>query len=281
MEVAGTRKSSSPVERDDIKLIGMFLSRYFEADGGSYILHARPDLTERNDEAVDAIAVDRNRRRLAIEHTLVQPFQGQVMDDRPFQGVFGQLSTDPSLRVRERSIHVVAPALAVPPRINWQGVAEKVRAWFIAEARDLPVGGAAHFTIPGLGFELGASVETTALPGCGGKVIVARMLPGTDCFVPVLQKALSKKVPKLVRAPADRRILLLESRDFAIGSTMVVDRLNEALALRQDARMVDGVWVVHTARWGSIGCVFFTRVWPGGFGTTFWVRDPGVPEARR
>jgi hypothetical protein len=85
-------------ERDDIELVKMFLSQFKDGDSNSYKLEARPDVVERKEKAIEAIAVSENGRRLAIEHTYIQPFEGQMADNIPFLTVFEQFRTDSSLR---------------------------------------------------------------------------------------------------------------------------------------------------------------------------------------
>jgi hypothetical protein len=53
---------------------------------------------ERKEKAIEAIAVADNGRALAVEHTYIQPFEGQRSEDIPFLKVFEQLRTDPQMR---------------------------------------------------------------------------------------------------------------------------------------------------------------------------------------
>lgn len=102
---------SDTLERDDIELVKMFLSQFKDKDGNSYKLDQRPDVVERNEKAIDAIAIAENGRRLAIEHTYIQPFEGQMADNVPFLTVFEQLRTDSSLAIANRFIDLLVPAL--------------------------------------------------------------------------------------------------------------------------------------------------------------------------
>src|SRR5580704_3255444 len=101
--------SSQSFERDDIELVKMFLSQFKDDDGKSYTLKTRPDVEERTAKAVEAIAVADNGHTLAIEHTYIQPFEGQKADDVPFLTVFEQLRNDPSLRSPNKFIDVLVP----------------------------------------------------------------------------------------------------------------------------------------------------------------------------
>jgi hypothetical protein len=260
-------------ERDDIELVKMFLSKYKDEDGNSYTLESRPDTTERKEKAIEAIAVAKNGRRLAIEHTLIQPFEKQREDDIPFLAVFEQLRADASLRVPNRLIDVLVPAFAVIKGPDWKVVANKVREWFVQVKNTLPADGEVWHTIPDVGFELKVLTQTMELPGTEGVVAVGRLLPTGEPFGKVLLKALSNKVPKLVATPADRRILLLEDGTVAIGFVKITRGIDENVETIPDLKKIHAVWVVHTMSWKSSGDALFCHVWPGGVKDRFWIKD--------
>ncbi len=80
-----TYNSSAPFERDDIELVEMFLAGFKDENGRAYSLKARPDVTERKEKAIEAIAEAEDGRTLAIEHTYIQPFEDERADAIPFQ----------------------------------------------------------------------------------------------------------------------------------------------------------------------------------------------------
>jgi hypothetical protein len=146
--------SSAPFDRDDIELVKMFLAGFKDENGRIYKLKERPDTIERQKKAIEAIAVSEDGRTLAIEHTYIQPFEGQMKDNVPFLTVFEQFRTDSSLRMPNRFVDVLVPAFAVPTGVDWKDVAKKAREWFIKAKDSFPADGEKEFTIPGLGFEL-------------------------------------------------------------------------------------------------------------------------------
>jgi hypothetical protein len=75
-----TYNPSGPIDRDDIELVKMFLAGYKDESGRTYKLKARPDVTERKEKAIEAIAEAEDGRTLAIEHTYIQPFEGERAD---------------------------------------------------------------------------------------------------------------------------------------------------------------------------------------------------------
>jgi hypothetical protein len=47
---------SQEMERDDIELVKMFLSQFKDEDDSSYTLSERPEVAERKEKAIEAIA---------------------------------------------------------------------------------------------------------------------------------------------------------------------------------------------------------------------------------
>jgi hypothetical protein len=265
--------TSGAFERDDIELVKMFLSQFKDAEGRSYTLKARPDVEERKEKAIEAIAVADDGHTLAVEHTYIQPFEGQRSDDIPFLKVFEQLRTDGSLKIASRFIDVLVPAFAIPKGVEWEDVAKKVRQWFVDTANTFPLEGETKYSIPGCEFELNVVVQTFELPETDGVLVVSRILPSGEPFDAVLDKALVQKVPKLVATPADKHILLLEDGGVAIGFAKIGMGLDSRLEKLQDLKKVDAVWTVHTMEWKSKGNALFVRVWPGWTKERFWIED--------
>ncbi|HXW17402.1 MAG TPA: hypothetical protein VEJ39_03825 [Candidatus Acidoferrales bacterium] len=265
--------NSEAFERDDIELVKMFLSQFKDDDGNSYFLAARPDIEERTSKAVEAIAISPNGRTLAIEHTFIQPFEGQRSDDVPFLAVFEGLRNDASLRIPNRFIDVFVPAFAVPKGVDWSDIAKRVREWFTNTANTFPSEGECKYAIPNCGFELNVVVQTLELDGSDGIVLAGRILPSGDQFDAVLDKAITQKVPKLVATPAAKHILLLEDGGVSTGFAKVGKGLDARTGTFEDLKKVDAVWIVYTMEWKSRGNAMFVRVWPKGVGPRFWIHD--------
>lgn len=165
--------------RDDIQLVELFLSQYKDSEGDTYHLAERPGVAERNAPAIEAVAVNERGRRLAVEHTLIQPFEGQKTDDLPFLKGFERLELDKSLRVADRLIEVIPTAFAIPKGQNWESVGQRVYDWF-KDARLNFADGESQHTIPNLSFELKVVVQTMDISGTEGVVSVSRILPRTN-----------------------------------------------------------------------------------------------------
>lgn len=265
--------AAATFERDDIELVKMFLSQFKDEEGNSYKLESRPDVAERKAKAVEAIAVTEKGRRLAIEHTYLQPFEGQMRDNVPFLTVFEQFRTDSSLKLPNRFINVLVPAFAVPKGVDWKDVAQKVRAWFVRTRDAIPMDGETQCTIPDVDFELIATVQTFELPETDGVLVVGRILPEGEPFNEVLRMALTAKVPKLVATATDKHVLLLEDGGTVIGFAKIGERIDANIEALPDLKKVDAIWSIHTMEWKSQGDALFYRVWPGWTGERFWIKD--------
>ena len=118
-------RAGIPARRDE-RLIDLFLRGYKDREANLYGLAERPDHVERGRLAIDCIAVNERGDRLAIEHTLVEPFQGQKADDQPFLAVFNRLHHSQELAVPNLLIDILVPVGAIPRGVNWNDIGERV-----------------------------------------------------------------------------------------------------------------------------------------------------------
>jgi hypothetical protein len=265
--------NSSSFESDDIELVKMFLAGFKDDDGRTYELKSRPDTTERKEKAIEAIAASKDGHNVAIEHTYIQPFEGERADAVPFQVVFEQLRTDSELCLPNRFVNVIVPAFAVGKGVDWKEVAQKVRDWFLKVRDSFPKEGERWYTIPDVGLKLDVLVQTFDLPDTNGALLASRMLPAGDPFGPVLRTALEQKVPKLIATPANSHILLFEDGGTAIGYSRIARGLDDYASALPDIKKLTSVWAIHTMEWKSKGHAIFVRVWPGWTGQRFWILD--------
>jgi len=268
-------QKSPTFERDDIQLVKLFLGGYKDPAGIRYLLVERPDTVERTGKAIEAVAVDKHSHRLAVEHTVVQAFEGKRDDDVPFLTAFERLRLDKSLLMSNRFIDVACPTFAIPKgkRTVWKEVGEKVDAWFISARNELPTDGQRWHAIPHLGFNLNVLVQTRDLPGTEGVIVVSRILPSDRPFIDALRTALHNKVPKLVGTLADNHILLLEDEGVAIGFSQITKGVESSVEGLPELNKVDELWLVKTMGWKTSGHLFYSQVWPGGVTQRFKVAD--------
>lgn len=258
--------------RRDERLTDLFLRGYRDRAGNSYQLAHRPDQAERDRPAIDCIAVNERGGRLAIEHTLVEPFEGQKADDQPFLAAFGPLHHSPELTVPNLLIDIFAPVGAIPKGVDWKRVGQGVVEWFRDARLRIPVGESDH-NIPGLGFNLTVHVQVMEIPDTPGVLVVGRQLPRGKPFSEVLQRALRAKLPKLVAAPADSRVLLVEDASTVLGLTVFAREIDAVQHDFPELAQVEAVWLAHTPVWETGKAIWFFHVWPGGVRERFKVED--------
>lgn len=263
------RGVSCPMRRDE-RLIDLFLRGYRDRAGNSYRLVERPDRIERDRPAIDCIAESERGDRLAIEHTLVEPFEGQMADDQPFLAVFEPLHHSGELTIPNRLINILVPVGAIPKGMDWKQVRQGVTEWFRGTRLTIPVGESDH-KIPRLGFDLTAHVEVMEVPDSPGVLIVGRIRPKDKLFRDVLRKALAAKLPKLLVAHASHRILLVEDASMILGLTIFSREIDAARETFPELTRVNSVWLAHTALWDSDKAVWFFHVWPDGVRERFLI----------
>lgn len=258
--------------RRDQELVSLFLSGYNRLTGCAFEVTEWPDEVERTNPAVEAVASDPQGRRMAIEHTLTQPFVGERDDTQAFRTVFLQLETNPSFRVPGDDIEVWPPVGAIPKGTDWQRMGTAVGKWFLRSARLFPEGDSVQ-SIGEVGLDLCVPVRKARHPE--GAVFVGRSgVP--DTFEQVLEHALRRKLPKLSATSADVRVLLLEKASLPRGYAEVtrhVDRLRPSFP---ELSTIGEIWIVNTLEWEKSGSLWFLKVWPNGVGARFTLREkPG------
>src|SRR5262249_10354151 len=138
-----------------------------------------------------------------------------------------------------------------PPAVR-DAIVQSVHAWLKAHRLKLvegmaehpcPINGAAGnapanvtLTIRVVPLRRGSSAEP-------GVVHVRRQQMNND-LGDVIEKALKKKLPKLVNTPAERRILLLERQHMNLLPEMVLGEIERRRASFPDLAKVDEIWII-------------------------------------
>jgi hypothetical protein len=200
--------------------IKLFISAYEDGSWADADLK-KPDAIDRKNPAVDQLATRKSdSRTLAVEHTIIEPFVGDKGDFASFEAAFLDIEKDKSLVVHGRWLEVFVPAGALqkqPPAAR-NAMVQSVQAWIKSNRLTLPEGRGTHTCpitgIPGNpSFDITLNVRVTPLKRGSadepGALHVRRQQVDVN-LGQVIEKALKKKVPKLVNTKADKRILLLE-----------------------------------------------------------------------
>ena len=243
----------------DKQIVIHFLSVYNKSMGSKYQVEEWPDEAERSKQAVEAIAIDESGTRLAIEHTLIQPFVGERKDAQPFLRAIEPLEHDSSLTFPDYSLILSISVGAIPKGVDWREAGRKVAEWLRQNCASLPIAFSEH-VVPDLPFALRISINKVHHPGMHGKVYVARNLP-PDSLQEVVRNALSKKLPKLAATPATKRFLILETADFVHFYDRIGAEIKGLEPHFADLQRVDEVWVAVTGAWEREGWIWFHLVW--------------------
>jgi hypothetical protein len=147
---------------------------------------------------------------------------------------------------------------------------DQILSWFRDVRLSIPIGESDH-KVPGLPFDLTVHVDAMEVPDTRGGVVVGRVRPKDKPFSEMLGRALDAKLPKLVAAPANQHILLLEDGSMVLGLTQFATGIDEARVTFPNLEKIDSIWLVFTAVWDSENVVFFFHVWPDGVRERFKV----------
>jgi hypothetical protein len=218
---------------------------------------------ERQDGAVEVVATKTNGMKLALEHTLIQPFVGEKFDSEAFMTAFGRIHKNPALALPERSLTVVIPVHAIPIGYDWDEVGRDLLEWLVANHRGAPKEGETQCTVP-VGsspkngrLQLSITLQTMSLPRTAGYCLIGRgKMPGD--LGEIVEKALRTKIPKLVKTVADKRILLLERDQRVLGDSQVYGELVRLAPQFADLAKVDEIWHANTFILASEGGAYFT-----------------------
>ena len=249
-----------PPTRED-PFIKQFLTAYEDGSWGNADV-VKPDALDRTNPAVDQLATRKSDgKRLAIEHTMIEPFLGERSDLDTFKTKFLDIEKDTSLILPGRWLQIFVPvgALRNQPAAARDAFVKSVHAWIRSNRLALPFGEGIHACaitgIPGgPPFEILLNVKVTRLgrwdadqPG----VIHVRRQQMEVNLGDVVEKALKKKVPKLVSADADKRILLLERQHMNLLPKMILEEVKKRRASFPALIGVDEIWIIETIFHGT------------------------------
>jgi hypothetical protein len=246
----------------DQKLVSAFLDEYKKIAGANFEVKQWVDDVVRDKQAVEAIAVDSSTgMSLAIEHTLLQPFEGEKDDTQRFLAVIGDLEKDDSLKVPRYMITLHLTVGAIPKGIKWPDVNKTFDQWIRDNNSKFPDGDSkGEVDHNGLKIEIGIS-KMPLEHHENGMLLFARHLPPPS-LADVMRTSFKKKLPKLVGTKADKRILLFEENTPVLGIVETHETIKNLSAEVPELKSVDEIWLLWTMVWDTEGYLSFTRIWP-------------------
>jgi len=222
----------------------------------------KPDAIDRKNPAVDQVATRKcDGKRLAIEHTIIEPFVGDKEDFALFQKSLLGIEKDESLLVPGRWIQVFVPVgtLQNRPQRSRDTIVQSVHRWIESTRLVLPDGISAHpLSIVLLSGQplLDITLTVKVTPLRGGPVadrgsLHVRRQPVGNSLGDVVMKALKRKLPKLVNTAADKRILLLERQHMNLVPEHILGEIEKLRASFLNLAGVHEVWFIETILYGT------------------------------
>jgi hypothetical protein len=222
----------------------------------------KPDSIDRANPAVDQIATRRSDgKTLAIEHTIIEPFIGDKEDFAFFQSAFLGIEKDESLLVPGLWIQVFVPVgtLRNQPQESRDAIVQSVHCWIKSNRDIVPNGVSQHHCSaaggPGeLPFDITLSLKMVPLHDGSvaerGTLHVRRQEVDSS-LGDVIEKALTKKLSKLVNTSADKRILLLERQHMNLLPERTLGEIEKRRVSFPDLADVDEIWIIETIFYGT------------------------------
>jgi hypothetical protein len=236
------------VSRQENATIKLFVSAY-ENDTWKDSNLIFPD--ELEDGQVDGFATRAtDQATLAIEHTVVEPFLGDILDQSEFIPEFIALEKDTSLHVANVWIQIFVPVrtLHLQKRPVRDAIVRSIAEWLRSERLRLTIGNS-KFRCPISGiedksdFSVELTVKVTSLAGNGSLQI--RRQQTEDTLGEVIEKMLRKKLPKLVKTAATKRVLLLERRHLNLHPKSIYDEIEIRRDQFPELAHVNEIWIVE------------------------------------
>jgi len=233
-----------------------FLRLYNLLNDTKFMVTKWPDQQNRATEDIDALCEDEFGNRLAIAHTLIQPFEGEKGNRERFLKTFAKLVNDPRLVVPGFEITVSLASGFVP---SGSGLSTLLCSDLERILPGLP-DGRSDVNIGPRSIPLIVSKDRVS-PEEQPSFTVMRIRPRRPGPEPVLA-ALKKKIPKLARYADATRILLLEKDAIAGTPESQFRQLPATAEVGGLLQQINAIGTVNTCHLESESVVLANDVWP-------------------
>jgi hypothetical protein len=244
--------------RDEQVFIRLFVSAY---ENFAWANSKIDPLDEEMDGAIEALITRADGETMAIEHTLIEPFVGDKRDYALFEQAFLKIEDDKSLAVPDTGTIVYVPAGILdgqkPAKRNV--IVESIHSW-IANNRLRLRDGTHRYRcdVPELPpVTLTVERNKFGLPRPNQGSMLVRRQQVTNDLDKVIEKALRKKLPKLVNTKANRHVLFLERDQFTFHPDLIFTEIGRQRPNFPLLEGVDEIWHVETIFYRRGGHVYF------------------------
>ncbi len=246
-----------PISSREMVFIEPFLAAYEDGTWANARL-TKPDAVDRLNPAVDVLAVRlSDGKRLAIEHTIIQPFVEEKADYVSFVKSLFQIESDISLAIPNRHTQVFVPVgtLKKQPGQAREAIAGSVHNWIREKRLTLRDGTSQYdcpLTIPGQPpGSITLTVKQSVLQRQSPGVLHVRRQQVGNSLDKVVNTALSKKLPKLLNTEADKRLLMLERQHMNLLPEQILDEIQKARPMFPALASIDEIWILETPFYGT------------------------------
>ncbi len=231
-------------DRREREILEIFLNGY---ESGRWADAKYDWVDERFDSSVEVIATNRAGQTLAIEHTLVEIFVGDKEDAERHKG-FLALRDDPELVVFGKMIVVQIPRNTLTRGFDWQPVVREFREWLRSMIASFPADHSEQVCpvseVRIANKQIPVKVRVLDMPQKPGRLFISRY--GYADTAESVDRALHRKLPKLTKTVAQRRILMFERNQM----TQIEGRMFEIVEMLKDKypdiSLVHEFWCVET-----------------------------------
>ena len=210
-------------------------------------------LDQHVDGAVEALVTRPDGKTMAIEHTLIEPFVGEKRDFAMFEKALVGIECDTTLAVPNCATYVYVPVGVLDgqkPEMR-RVIVDAVHQWI--KTNRLQIRDGIHeypCQVPGSAATSSFTITLTVRrsqfhrPSPGALKIWRQQI--VNDLDKVIEKAFTKKLPKLSNTKADRHILFLERDQFPFDPQRILDEIERQRAHFPLLEGVDEIWIVNT-----------------------------------
>ena len=218
---------------------------------------------ETEENAVEVIATRDDGKTLALEHTLIELFVGEKYDSTILSEAFEpRIEKNPEFIISGRALNVMIPVGALVGVKDRDGAGEALLAWMRANHASIPPGESEQTIMIGGSLPLRVKFKSDGSGSSVGYCWLARCdKPGN--LDKIVEKAIKRKVPKLVRTQADKRILLFQREHISMGDTEILALIETVTPQYPELARVDEIWFANTSIMESKGWVYLSRLHRG------------------
>lgn len=261
-------------QRREDHIIELFVSAY--ENGAWKNAHLTfPDKLD--DGGIDGLAKRADGAALALEHTVIEPFLGDIADQVEMLPIFPLIENDKSLLVPGVWIQVFVPVgtLHLPTPRAREAVVGAVHSWLRTNRTSLPKGESQGVCrVQGKpDFEITLNLSLTDIPGDGALHVRRQQM--RDTLGEVIEKMLTKKLPKLVEAASSKRALLLERRHMNLYPRRILAEIEKRRPAFPALADVHEIWIAEKIEFfqANDGDVRFERFVDGRVVQSFDFQD--------